>query len=88
MSNIRVTQVVLRPSLASVRPWWRCLWTRSQMLRSHCWLSHNLHPGIALSGRILGPELLYVHGMDVPDRDAFVHYVKDGLERRVIELMR
>jgi multicomponent Na+:H+ antiporter subunit E len=31
---------------------------------------------------------LYVHGMFVGDRDQFVHAIKDGLERRLLEVMR
>lgn len=31
---------------------------------------------------------LYVHGMDVADRDAFIRSIKDGFERRVLEVLR
>lgn len=33
-------------------------------------------------------KVLYVHGMDIPDREEFRRSVKDGFERRVIELLR
>lgn len=33
-------------------------------------------------------HVLYVHAIDVPDRDALVQSIKQGFERRVIEVLR
>jgi len=33
-------------------------------------------------------RVIYIHAMNIPDRDAFIHEIKDGFERRVLEVLR
>jgi multicomponent Na+:H+ antiporter subunit E len=33
-------------------------------------------------------RVLYVHGIDVRDREAFIRAIKDGFEKRVLEVLR
>lgn len=33
-------------------------------------------------------RVLYVHGVDVTDRDGFIRSIKDGFEKRIIEVLR
>ncbi|MGI6207462.1 MAG: Na+/H+ antiporter subunit E [Anaerolineae bacterium] len=89
VSNIRVTQVVLQPK-PRIRPAVVAVPLDAKSDAEITLLANliTFTPGSLSLDVSSDRKVLYVHGMDVPDRDAFVHYVKDGLERRVIELMR
>lgn len=48
----------------------------------------NLSPGTLSVDVSPDRSTLYIHVLDVPDPQEFIHYMKDGLERRILEALR
>jgi multicomponent Na+:H+ antiporter subunit E len=48
----------------------------------------SLTPGSLVLDVSNDRRVLYVHAMHVRDRESFIHEIKDGFERRVLEVLR
>lgn len=48
----------------------------------------TLTPGTLSMDVSTDKKTLYIHAMYVEDKDAFIHSIKDGFERRLLEILR